>query len=83
MADNEVMDVELDELNLQSGDSIVGRSVGDVVADWPHTMLIVAVKTAGGKMIFRPDPHYQLAEKDTIILLGESTGIAHFLERPS
>ncbi|MCE9545175.1 MAG: NAD-binding protein [Planctomycetia bacterium] len=78
VSDTETLDAVLDEIVLQASHRLVGRSVGEVVADWPHTMLIVAVKGASGQMTFRPDPGYALAAGDTLILLGEGEAIRQF-----
>ncbi|REJ65886.1 MAG: potassium channel protein [Planctomycetota bacterium] len=79
VADDRVMDVELDELTVTAGSPLLERSVDEIVADWPHTMLIVAVKMAGGKMVFRPEPDYRLAAGDTVILMGQSEDVARFV----
>ncbi len=75
LSDAQGMEAEMDEIALDDGHRFTGRQISEVVADWPHTLLIVAVKNASGKMIFRPDANYVLHAQDTVILLGESESI--------
>ena len=81
LSDTQLMDAELDEITLNETHPLAGRRIGEVVANWPHTLLIVAVKEAAGKMTFRPEPNYVLAANDTVILLGESESIRRLRER--
>jgi len=81
ISDKQQLDAELDEIVIEAGHKLAGRRIGDVVADWPHTLLIVAVKAAGGKMTFRPDASYELKVADTVILLGETDAIRRLRER--
>jgi voltage-gated potassium channel len=78
VADTHILDAELDEIELSPGHKLAGQTVGQIVAGWPHTLLIVAVKEAAGRMTFRPDSNYQLKPNDIVILLGESEAIRQF-----
>jgi voltage-gated potassium channel len=75
LADAQGMEAEMDEIVLDDDHRFTGRQISEVVANWPHTLLIVAVKDASGKMIFRPDANYVLRARDTVILLGQSESI--------
>jgi len=81
VADTHILDAELDEITLVPEHKLVGQTIGQVVANWPHTLLIVAVKEAAGKMTFRPDSNYELKPGDTVILLGEGEAIRQFRQR--
>ncbi|MCE9556085.1 MAG: NAD-binding protein [Planctomycetes bacterium] len=81
ISDKQLLDAELDEITLDAGHKMVGQNIGDVVANWPHTLLIVAVKETAGKMTFRPDSKYVLKSGDTVILLGETEAILRLRER--
>jgi len=81
VADTHILDAELDEIALSPGHKLTGQTVGRVVAGWPHTLLIVAIKEAAGKMTFRPDSNYELKPNDIVILLRESEAIRQFRQR--
>lgn len=81
ISDRQVLDAELDEITIEKESRLAGRRIGEVVADWPHTLLIVAVKEAVGKMTFRPEPSHVLGSGDTLILLGETEAIRRFRQR--
>jgi voltage-gated potassium channel len=81
LSDTQMLEAVLDEVTLHGGHELVGRSIANVAADWPHTLLIVAVKEAGGKLTFRPETSYVLGAGDTLILLGEGESVRRFRQQ--
>ena len=71
-------DLELDELLIAPGSSLIGMTVRDTEAGRVHRLLVVAVKPAAGQMVFNPDADYTFAESDTVILIGHENDIDRF-----
>lgn len=69
---------ELDEILLPENAKLVGVSVRATEARRKHGLLVVAVKQAGGEMLFNPDAEYKFRVQDTVILMGRSEDILRF-----
>ncbi|MCA9207808.1 MAG: hypothetical protein KDA55_05600, partial [Planctomycetales bacterium] len=69
---------ELDEIPLPENAKLVGVSVRATEARRKHGLLVVAVKQAGGEMLFNPDADYKFRVQDTVILMGRSEDILRF-----
>jgi voltage-gated potassium channel len=70
------LDVELDELHLPEGSSLVGRSVRDSEAHHRFGLLVLAVKRASGEMTVNPQADFQFQAGDIIIVLGKPSDMA-------
>ena len=81
VTDRSILDVELDEISISGESKLAGMSVRDAEAHRRHGLLVVAVKQAGGQMVFNPDADYQFHETDTLIVMGRTTDIEEFRDR--
>jgi voltage-gated potassium channel len=73
-------DLELDEVQISAGCSIVGTTVGATEAHRKHKLLIVAVKQPGGELLFNPGAEQTFRENDTAIVMGHAQDIKRFRE---
>ncbi len=73
-------DLELDEVRVSVGSSIVGATVEATEAHRKHKLLIVAVKQQGGELLFNPSASQTFCENDTAIVMGHSQDIMRFRE---
>ena len=80
VAERKFLDVELDELRVESDTNLVGASVAESEAHRRHRLLVVAVKQQDGTMVFNPDAAYKFAEGDTLMLMGHHQDIEKFRE---
>jgi len=80
VAGRSFMDIEMDELKLPEDCLLVGRTVLEAETRRRHGLLVVAVKRAGGEMVFNPDGDFAFQPSDTIIVMGRPGDMARFRE---
>lgn len=73
-----VLDVEVDELVVQGGSGLIGKTIAQSHTRHQHGLLIVAVKKAEGNMIFNPNSDLAFAEGDIVIVMGRVEDIERF-----
>jgi voltage-gated potassium channel len=78
LAETTELDVDLDELSVPAGASLVGRKVRHVDPNREYRLLILAVKKGDGKMLFNPDGDYAFEAQDTVIVVGAPDKIEAF-----
>jgi len=78
VAGHSVLDVEVDELVVQGGSGLIGKTIAQSHTRHQHGLLIVAVKKAEGNMIFNPNSDLAFAEGDIVIVMGRVEDIERF-----
>ena len=78
LAESSFMDLEMDEIAVDKTSRLVGASVKETEARRKHGLLVVAVKTADGSMVFNPDDEHVFAAQDTVIVMGPARDIETF-----
>lgn len=78
LAETTELDVDLDELSVPAGASLVGKKVRHVDPNREYRLLILAVKKGDGKMLFNPDGDYAFEAQDTVIVVGAPDKIEAF-----
>ncbi len=73
-----VLDVEIDEVPISVGSSLVGKTIVDAETRRRHGLLIVAVKQTGGNMVFNPGAELVFQPGDTLIVMGRLEDIDRF-----
>jgi len=71
-------DLELDEIFVPENCKLIGKTVAATEAHRRHKLLVVAVKHAGGEMIFNPHADYAFAAADVAIVMGHIGDIDRF-----
>lgn len=66
---NDYLELQIEETQIAGGSALDGRSLAASRLD-ELELIVVAVKLASGKMVFRPPPDLVLAPGDTLIALG-------------
>ncbi len=80
VTDHKILDIDLEELTLPAESPLVGKTVGDAEAHHRRKLLVVAIRTASGSMLFNPDSQQEVQTGDTLIVMGRPTDIAQFRE---
>ena len=78
VAGQSVLDVEINELVVAAGSSLVGQTIRQFDIRRKHELLVVAVKQASGAMLFNPDADLSLAAGDVIVVMGRADNIERF-----
>ena len=78
VSDNQILDVEMDEIHLRSGNGLVGKSVAEAEAHRKHGLLVVALKQSDGEMMFNPGGSHRFEEGEAVIVMGHLEEIAKF-----
>lgn len=73
-----VAEVEIDELTIPSQSPLVGCTVRDSQTRSRHGLLIVAVRHAGGGLMFNPGAETVFESGDTVIVMGQTADIERF-----
>lgn len=73
------LDIQLSEL--PAGQRLPGGTVGDIEVRGKGTFIIVALRRANGEVLLHPDRSLQLAEDDSIILMGHQGDMPSFAKR--
>ena len=72
------LNVELDELRLPVGSSLIGRTVAESQAHHRFGLLVLAVKRAGDEMNVTPQADFKFSQRDIVIVLGKAEDIGRF-----
>jgi voltage-gated potassium channel len=78
VAGRHVAEVEIDELTIPAGSSLVGTTVRDSQTRAKHGLLIVAVRHVRGDLLFNPDADTKFLADDTVIVMGRMNDIERF-----
>jgi voltage-gated potassium channel len=78
VAGQNILDVEVNEVLVREGSSLVGKTMVDIEARRRYGLLIVAVKQATGNMIFNPGPEVVFQPGDVVIVMGRVEDIDRF-----
>lgn len=70
--------IEIDEFTLPKTSPLAGKTVQQAAIRSRYNLLVVAVRRADGKMHVNPNENTQLADGDTVILLGEKDEVDRF-----
>ncbi|MBI3836842.1 MAG: potassium channel protein [Planctomycetia bacterium] len=73
-----ILDVEIDEIAVLAGSSLVGKTIVDAETRRRHGLLVVAVKQTTGKMVFNPGAELVFQPGDTVIVMGRLEDIDRF-----
>ena len=73
-----VAEVEIDELVIPPGSSLVGQTVREVQPRAKHGLLIVAVKSTGKPLEFNPDADTALQANDAVMVMGRLSDVERF-----
>lgn len=74
--------LRLDELEVQSGSSLIGGTIGDLqIQGENNTFLIVGLRSAAGEVDLSPAENHPLDEGDCVIILAHESGIAQLCSR--
>jgi voltage-gated potassium channel len=68
------LDVTMEELHVTAGSPLVSRSLSDI-AGANIDVIVLAIRKAGGKMIFNPPPATRVGEGDFLIVMGEQPNL--------
>ena len=80
VAGQSVLDVEIDEVSVTDSSPLVGKTIIDAEPRRRSGLLIVAVKQAGGSMLFNPGAEVVFQPGDTLIVMGRVPDIDRFRE---
>lgn len=64
-------DIQLEELVVGSGSELAGMSLKDSGIRQKYDLIVIAIKTAAGAMLFNPSFESVIAAGDTVIAVGE------------
>ncbi|MBB3206045.1 voltage-gated potassium channel [Rhodopirellula rubra] len=81
VSQREFSDLELDELRVAESSLLTGMSVGATDAHRGHKLLIVAIQSREGKLLFNPNASQVIQVGDTLILMGHIGDIQAFREK--
>lgn len=78
MAGSSAQDVAVDELPVPEGSALVDKTVEEVEFRRQFGILVIAVKRAGGEMIFSPETGFRFHSGDTAIVMGRVENLDRF-----
>ena len=78
VSDKENLDVELDEIEVLQGSSLVGKTIGDSQIGQQFRLLVVGIKQVDGPIHFNPQAQRMLEVNDVLIVLGQLGDIESF-----
>jgi len=78
VTDRTQLNLEFDEVRVDPGGPLVGKTVGDAEAHRTYGLLVLAVKRCDGEMFFNPSSEFVFSEGDTLIVMGEPDDIERF-----
>jgi voltage-gated potassium channel len=78
VAGRQIAEVEVDEITIPEGSSLVGRSIRQSQTRSRHGLLIVAFRRAGGKLEFNPGGDAVFEAGASVVVLGRQADIDQF-----
>ncbi len=78
ITDSSFSDIEVDEVSIGVGHSLIGMTLAQTNAHRDHQLLVVGVKKSDGTMVFNPGGSYRFEAGDVLILMGRAAGIERF-----
>ncbi|MCL4557352.1 MAG: potassium channel protein [Deltaproteobacteria bacterium] len=77
-AEESNFDLKIEELTIQEGSELDGKSVEQAKIRQLHDVTIVAVRRPDGGFVYNPSPQFVLNRKDILIAVGRSDAIEKF-----
>jgi voltage-gated potassium channel len=74
-------DIDLDELRIKPGCPLVGMPIEKTEAHRLHKLLVVAIKTPDGALIFNPKASHVIEAEDELMVLGHRDDITRFRQQ--
>jgi voltage-gated potassium channel len=65
------LDVELDEFQISSSSSLIGKTIGESGLKEQFNLLVVAIRDPGEEFQFNPQPSHVLDDQDTLLVIGQ------------
>ena len=78
ISDRTQLNLEFDEVVVDDGNALIGKTVGEAEAHRTHGLLVLAVKRADSEMVFNPSSEFVFGVGDTLIVVGEPDDIDRF-----
>lgn len=72
---SEHLDLQMEEISIPQDSAFAGQTLISSAFRKETGVIIVGIKKAHGHMIFNPNPHDQLDEGDTLIVLGDPRSV--------
>ncbi|MBN2375218.1 MAG: potassium channel protein [Sedimentisphaerales bacterium] len=76
----EGLNLEAEQYKIESNSKLIGQSLRQANLPREVGILVVGMKTAGGKVIFNPNPDIVMQVNDTMIVIGQSGSMAKLEE---
>ncbi|BAS57671.1 MULTISPECIES: potassium channel family protein [Leptolyngbya] len=73
------LDIQVDELLIDSASGLIGATIGDIELRGKGTMIIVALRRADGTTVTHPSQSTFLHEGDAVIILGHQVDMPHVM----
>lgn len=77
-SDREQLSLALEEVRIEDGSPLIGRTLESAAIRNRYGVIIVAVKQTSGKMAFNPEAGFVLARGDIVIAIGEDEALRRF-----
>lgn len=74
------LDIQLSELSIAPGSSLVGGTIEDIEVRGKGTFIIVALRRANGEVLIHPSRDSALSKDDTVILMGHQGDMPQFVQ---
>jgi voltage-gated potassium channel len=72
----EKLELEIDQIEITPGSAFIGRALKDTGIRSAHDVIVIAIKRAGGEMIFNPSADTVIEEMDALVALGSHDSLA-------
>jgi voltage-gated potassium channel len=73
------LDIQVDELLINTASGLIGATIGDIEIRGKGTMIIVALRRADGTAVTHPSQSTFLHEGDAVIILGHQVDMPHVM----
>jgi voltage-gated potassium channel len=73
----ERLDVEIGEVRIQKGSSLVGKTLGDSLFHEQGGAIVLGIKPADGSFVFNPAPEARIHPDDCLIVIGSDAHLKH------
>jgi len=75
------LDLQMEELHLKAPSELIGKSLAGTNLRSHYRVIVVAIQKPSGDMVFHPESHQVLEERDTLILLGPASSLQELVSR--